>query len=156
MMDSNKGPRILVIGYGNPGRGDDGLGPALAAAIADLELTGVTVEIDYQLTVDHAALIAEHDLVVFADAMAGLPVPWRLDRIGAAPATALGSHQVSPEAALALAGLLFGRSPPAWVLAISGTDFDEIREGLSPAASASLAMATAGLRDWIAASRAQG
>lgn len=44
--------RILLIGYGNPGRGDDGLGPALAAAIEAMELPGVTVEADYQLMVD--------------------------------------------------------------------------------------------------------
>ena len=78
--------KILLIGYGNPGRSDDGLGPALAAQIAALGLAGVTVDIDYQLTVDHAALIATQDVVVFADAMIGLtgwtasrpppPPPW--------------------------------------------------------------------------------
>ena len=48
----------LLIGYGNPGRGDDGLGPAFARRIAARGLPGVTVEIDYQLTVDHALMIA--------------------------------------------------------------------------------------------------
>jgi hydrogenase maturation protease len=30
-------PRVLVIGYGNPGRQDDGLGPAAAAEIEKLD-----------------------------------------------------------------------------------------------------------------------
>ena len=141
--------RVLVIGYGNPGRGDDGLGPALAAAIEELGRDGVTVDIDYQLTVDHAAPIAAHDLVIFADAMIGLPLPFRLDPVGTAAPSALGSHQVSPEAALALAGLLFGHAPPGWILAIGGVEFGEVNEGLSLLARANLAEAIAFLRDWI-------
>jgi hydrogenase maturation protease len=147
------GGKILLIGYGNPGRGDDGLGPALADRIAALALPGMTVDIDYQLTVDHAALIATHDLVVFADAMIGLEVPCRLTRItGPAPET-LGSHQVSPEAALALAALLFGYAPQGWVLAIAGVAFGEVREGLSPVAQGNLVTATEVLLHWIATQR---
>jgi hydrogenase maturation protease len=143
-------PRILLIGYGNPGRGDDGLGPALAARIEALTLSGVTVEIDYQLTVDHAALIAAHDLVVFADAAIGLDAPFRLTPLGAAPPAALGSHRVTPEAALHLASLLFGNAPSAWMLAIAGAEFGAIREGLSPTAERNLALAADHLRDWLA------
>jgi hydrogenase maturation protease len=143
-------PRILLIGYGNPGRGDDGLGPALAAAIDAMGLAGVTVDIDYQLTVDHAAMIAAHDVVVFADAMIGLADPYRFSKVGTAPPETLGSHQVSPEAAMALAGLLFGRAPPGWILAMAGDAYGEIREGLSARAEASLSCATTFLATWIA------
>ena len=142
--------RVLLIGYGNPGRGDDGLGPALAAAIETLGLPGVTVDIDYQLTVDHAALIAAHDVVVFADAMIGLALPFRFDAIASGQPQTLGSHQVSPEAALALAGLLFGHAPPGWMLAIGGTEFGEVKEGLSAEARANLAAAIDFLRGWLA------
>jgi len=141
--------RILLIGYGNPGRGDDGLGPALAEAIEGMALPGVTVDVDYQLTVDHAAMIAAHDLVIFADAMIGLDAPYRLAPVSSTPPETLGSHQVSPEAALALAGLLFGHSPPGWVLAIAGTAFGEVHEGLSPQAQDNLALALDHLRGWI-------
>jgi hydrogenase maturation protease len=143
-------PRILLIGYGNPGRGDDGLGPALASAIEALCLPEVTVEIDYQLTVDHAALIAAHDMVVFADAMMDLAEPFRLSAIATNEPQALGSHQVTPEAAMTLAGLLFGRRPPAWMLAIGGEAFGEVSEGLSPRAADNLARALAFLRGWLA------
>lgn len=142
-------PKILLIGYGNPGRGDDGLGPALAAEIDAMALPGVTVEIDYQLTVDHAALIAVHDLVIFADAAIGLDVPFRLTRLADPAPQALGSHQVTPEAALHLAGLLYGRTPPGWTLAIAGDDFGEVHEGLSVPARANLGAAVGHLRTWL-------
>jgi hydrogenase maturation protease len=142
--------RILVIGYGNPGRGDDGLGPALAAAIEALDLPEVTVETDFQLTVDHAPLIAGHDLVVFADAAFGLSEPFRLTEIQAGAPLTLGSHQVSPEAALHLAWLLYAQAPPGWTLAISGAEFGEIREGLSRVAQENLGLAVPYLEAWIA------
>ena len=43
---SKNGVKTLLIGYGNPGRLDDGLGPALAEAVAKLAIPGVTVEAD--------------------------------------------------------------------------------------------------------------
>ena len=55
-------PRALLIGYGNPGRGDDGLGPAFAQRIADKKLPGLSVEIDFQLMADHSLTISQHDL----------------------------------------------------------------------------------------------
>ena len=149
-MPVTAGRRVLVIGYGNPGRGDDGLGPALAAGVEALGLEGVTVDCDYQLTVDHAGLIATHDVVVFADAMIGLDVPFRLSPITRTQPETLGSHQVSPEAALALAGLLFGHAPPGWILAMAGGEFGEVKEGLSPRAARNLGLALEHLRAWIA------
>ena len=144
--------RVLVIGYGNPGRGDDGLGPALAAAIAEMHLPDVTVESDYQLTVDHTTQIAAHDLVVFANAAIGLPEPWRLSALAAEPCETLGSHHLSPSAALYLTRLLYDKAPPAWVLAIAGTEFDDLREGLCPVAQHNLALAVSSLKDWLARS----
>jgi hydrogenase maturation protease len=141
--------RLLLIGYGNPGRGDDGLGPALAVEIEALGIPGLTVDIDYQLTVDHSALIAVQDVVVFADAAMGLAVPYRFAEVDAAKRATLGSHQVSPEAALALAGLLFGHAPPGWMLAIGGAEFGEVKEGLSQLARENLAGAVAFLRGWF-------
>ena len=58
----------LLIGYGNPGRGDDGLGPAFARRMAARELPALRVEIDYQLTVEHALMISAARTVVFVDA----------------------------------------------------------------------------------------
>ena len=142
--------RVLVIGYGNPGRGDDGLGPALAQAIGAMGLAGVQVEVDYQLSVDHAAPIAAQDVVVFADAMLGLAEPFHFAPLEG-QAEGLGSHQVSPQAAMELAGLLFGHQPKAWVLGMAGAAFGEVKEGLSDVATRNLALALAHLAGWLEA-----
>ncbi len=63
-----RGARVLVLGYGNPGRQDDGLGPAAAAEIEKLDWPGVTVCDNYQLVIEDAIDIAEHDVVWFVDA----------------------------------------------------------------------------------------
>lgn len=142
-------PRVLVLGYGNPGRGDDGLGPALAAAIEAMCLPDVLVESDYQLTVDHTPLIAAHDLVVFADAAIGQSDPWLLYPLSAEPRATLGSHSLSPSAALHLTQLLHGKAPSGWVLAIAGSEFGDVREGLSSPAQENLALAVSSLKDWL-------
>jgi len=141
---------MLLIGYGNAGRGDDGLGPALAERIAAANLAGVVVEIDYQLSVDHAPMVAGADLVVFADALVGGEVPFRFTPLVSGDAGAMGSHSLSPTAVLALAETLYGKAPPAWLLGIGGCDFGAIREGLSARAQANLDRAETFLRDWQA------
>lgn len=133
--------RVLVIGYGNPGRLDDGLGPALAAALEELKLPGVTVEANYQLTVEDAREIAEHDVVVFADASLTGPAPFSFRRIEPKAGSHFSSHIVAPEAVLALAHELFGGKPEAYVLGIRGYAFDEFGESLSERARANLAAA---------------
>ncbi len=149
-----KAPKILVIGYGNPGRGDDGLGQALGGMIEALGIDGVTVECDCQLMVDHAALIAEYDIVVFADAMIGLDAPFSFSEIGPENPQTLGSHEVSPQAALALASLLFGKTTPGWLLGMSGDEFGEVKEGLGKRANANMLLAVDFLRQWLKAQSA--
>jgi len=134
-------PKVLVIGYGNPGRLDDGLGPALAAALEKLGLPGVTVEADYQLVVEDAGAIAEHDVVVFADASLSGPEPFSFCRIEPKTDSNFSSHLLEPEGALALAQTLFSASTEGYVLGIRGYEFDEFGESLSDKARANLASA---------------
>lgn len=141
--------KVLVIGYGNPGRRDDGLGPALAEALEGLNLPGVTIDSDYQLTVEDAAAVAEHEVVVFADADLAAPEPFWFRKIEPGPSvtssTALGasfsSHSVQPDSVLALAQELFGARTEGYVLGIRGYEFDEFGEALSQRAQANLAAA---------------
>ncbi|MCP4201466.1 MAG: hydrogenase maturation protease [bacterium] len=136
--------RTLVLGWGNPGRGDDGLGPALAGIIEAQADDGLTVESDYQLQVEDAAEIARHDRVVFVDADRSGPEPFSCRRLAPAETgLSFTSHSVSPEALLKLTGELFGREPETWLVGIRGYDFDTFDETLSPRARANLA-ATAG------------
>ena len=54
--------RILVYGYGNPGREDDGAGPYLAGLFEEAGLLGVDTDADYQLQIEDAVAISEYDL----------------------------------------------------------------------------------------------
>jgi hydrogenase maturation protease len=143
---------ILLYGYGNPGRGDDGLGPALAAAIEDLALPGIEVEADYQLTVEDAADLREYAAVIFADAAVDGPAPFFFSRIDASGTGRLGwtSHSMSPVQVVALARDMFGSRAPAYALGIRGYAFGELGEGLSAEAKDNLALAIAFARQALA------
>ncbi len=130
---------ILIIGYGNPGRQDDGLGPALAEAVERLGLPGVSVDSDYQLTVEHAEMAARHRIVVFADATTdvGESFTWsRIEPHGAG--IRFSSHHLAPADVLTLARDLFSAEPVGYLLVMRGRHFGELEVGLSTEARAAL------------------
>lgn len=129
---------MLLFGFGNPGRVDDGLGPTAAQAIERLGIQGVNVDADYQLTVEDSLAAAQHEAVVFVDAASEGPEPFDFRRLRPARGASFSSHSVRPEGVLALAAELFGRSPAGYLLAIRGYEFDRLAEGLSPQAEANL------------------
>ena len=142
--------RILVIGYGNPGRLDDGLGPALAEKLQNEDLPGVTLEADYQLTVEDAHLLLNHDVCVFADADVAGPEPFHFHRIAATPNLInFTSHSAEPGQILGLAKELFDKEIEAYVLGIRGYEFNEFGEQLSPKAQRNLEKACEFLRTTI-------
>jgi hydrogenase maturation protease len=131
-------PTVLVLGYGNPSRFDDGLGPAMADAIEALHLPGVSTDSDYQLTVEDAAAAAKHDVVVFADAAESGDEPFSF--VPATPERELSfsTHSVTPGAVLLLAKTAFGASPRGYILGIRGYKFNEFGEGLTEKARMNL------------------
>lgn len=139
---------VLLIGYGNPGRGDDGLGPAFSEAISEAGLAGLDVDTDYQLVAEHALDVAGRDLVIFADALMGADEPYRFGPVAPGRPEVLGSHSLRPETVLALADTLYGGAPEAFVLGLSGYEFGEVREGLSQRAEANLEQAKAFFLSW--------
>ena len=139
--------RTLILGWGNPGRRDDGLGPALAEALAGAEGPALTVDSGYQLQVEDAADLARHERVLFVDADRAGGEPFSLRRLEPAPMPAsFSSHSVSPGQLLALAHGLYGAAPEAWLMGIRGYEFDEFGEGLSARARANLAAAVGCVR----------
>ena len=140
----------LLVGFGNQGRGDDGLGPVFAERIEKRAPDGLTVDIDYQLTVEHALAVADADLVIFADAEIGAAGSFSFKPVTASGAVGMGSHELSPQAVLTLAKTLYGREPPAFLLGIAGWDYGEVKEGLSAEATAHLDEAEAFFLDWYA------
>jgi hydrogenase maturation protease len=150
MSDLSAAPRrILVLGYGNPLRGDDGLGwhaARLLEAHPWDPATTVQVHACHQLTPELAALLAAFDLAIFIDARQPAapptavphPAPVQCVRLEAAePAAWRLSHHLTPAALLRCARELYGACPAAVVLAVVGADFG-YRETLSPGVQAAL------------------
>ena len=77
------------------------------------------------MTVEDAAAIAQHDVVVFADAAVSGPEPFYFERLEPQMAVSFSSHSVAPAAALALSEELFGKRVPGYVLGIRGYEFNE-------------------------------
>ncbi len=125
---------VLVLGYGNEMRGDDGAGPFVAARIEAENLHGVVVRTVRQLTPEIAADLAETRRVVFVDARAG-GEEVLVQRLGATDRDEWCAHRADPAALLALTRAVYGCVPEAWWVTTPGFCF-EVGEGLSPRAQA--------------------
>ena len=126
---------ILVVGYGNDLRSDDGAGRVVASRIETANLPGVVVRSQSQLTPELALDITRADLVVFVDAnvdceeMTVQPV-----QPGQRGPQSM-SHHIDPARLLLLAGDL-GRVPRvAYVVSIPASNL-ELGFELSPRTAA--------------------
>jgi len=137
-----------VLGIGNPGRRDDGLGAAAAERLRERRLRGVTCDANYQLNVEDALACAGHDVVVFVDAARGLRRPFTFTEVRPGAAVPALSHALGPAAVLAVAAGLYGKTPEARLLAVRGHSF-AVGEGLSAKAEADLARALDFLADYL-------
>lgn len=136
-------PSVLIIGYGNPGRQDDGLGPACANMIKTLELTFTNVDISYQLVVEHAYDMSSAEVVVFIDATRSGESPFSFGELkDVDKTTGFGSHTLTPSALKKLTNTIYGGSPKCYLLAIRGYQFDQFEETLSAEAESNLKLAT--------------
>lgn len=135
-------PSTLILGYGNPGRLDDGLGPALADEVGALNLSGVTVLSDYQLSAEHAAELLNHDRVVFVDAAVEIEEPFILHQLLPRAAVSFTTHSMRPEVVLSLAIETLGWHGEGYLLGIRGHEFNEYDERLSAEARENLDKAT--------------
>ncbi len=129
---------VLLIGYGNPGRLDDGLGPALAFKLEALSMQGLSVEADYQLVVEHAHEIAKYDAVIFADSTVEGDAPYFFREIHPTPKEAFTSHSFSPETILFFAKTIFNARAKGYILGMRGYEFDRFGEYLSDKAKQNL------------------
>jgi hydrogenase maturation protease len=142
---------VLVLGFGNTLRRDDGVGAVAARALAaDARLAGDDVEVRecYQLLPEMALDLAQASLVIFVDADArGLPGSIEIHQVdpetaARADADARGepgasSHHVGGGELVALARTLTGHAPRAVAIGIGVTDL-ELGEGLSPPVEAAV------------------
>jgi hydrogenase maturation protease len=118
---------ILVIGYGNPLRSDDGLGWYVAERLAEQWGDRIEVVAVHQLTPELAERLAESSLAVFIDAVdknrsSSLVqcTPLTLDGASSGGFT----HQCAPQTILLYAKMLYGHSPRAFLISVAGENFD--------------------------------
>ncbi len=124
--------RVAVIGYGNPGRGDDAAGPLLAGKAEEWNVQGTRVVCDYQLNVEHAADVAESELTLFIDAAVDAAEPWELRPVEPMNRNDFTTHAMLPETVMETCRSVYGNPPPAFVLAVRGEYFEL---GASPSAA---------------------
>jgi len=149
-MDS---PRVLFLCYGNPARLDDALGPSFAVRLERENIDGVTVEADYQLSVEDALSVSQHELVVFVDASLEGDEPFRLKRIAPSFDLSFSTHSVDPEHLMGLAERLFNSRALGFALGIRGYCFNEFGESLSRGATENLEAAVRFVREGLGRSR---
>ncbi|MFY9923016.1 MAG: hydrogenase maturation protease [Opitutaceae bacterium] len=109
---------VLVIGYGNTLRQDDGVGPYVAERFEELGLPGVRTLVEAQLSPEHAEVISMAKAVVFVDAAATEARDAELRPLSAAESSEVTAHSLEPATLLALCRDVYGRVPNAWWLTI--------------------------------------
>jgi hydrogenase maturation protease len=147
---------ILIIGYGNNLRQDDGAGGQLAELIeqvcsqAELQTEQI---ITHQLTPELALDIArpEIQMVIFADtriARSQADTKIRITPLSTIEATTPVGHHLNPETLLLYSQELYGHRPAAWLFTVPGNSFEH-GEGFSSQTEQALQTAGGEIRRWL-------
>jgi hydrogenase maturation protease len=117
---------VLVIGYGNTLRGDDGVGYQVAETVAEWQRPQVRSIAVHQLLPELAADIAEVEIVMFVDAV--VTVDRATPKIDITPLIPGGdenfnTHIITPQLLLGITQRLYGATPDAYLLTIPAIDF---------------------------------
>jgi hydrogenase maturation protease len=128
---------VLVIGYGNTLRCDDGVGYQVAETVAEWQLPQVRSIAIHQLLPELAADIAEVEIVVFVDAVVAIdslaPNITIVPLVAGEDAT-FSTHIITPQLLLGITQKLYGATPIAYLLTVPAIDFT-LGTTLSPLAS---------------------
>jgi len=125
MYEPKTKPATLVIGIGNKGRNDDGLGWNFAAFIEQMRLPKVSIEYRYQLQIEDAYLISQYDRIFFADAShKKIEAGFEISPCNLSDQFYFSTHSQSPESILYLANALYQKCPPAFTIAIEGINWN--------------------------------
>jgi hydrogenase maturation protease len=134
-------PRVLIIGYGNPMKSDDGLGWYVAQALS-VQIVSLDVKVicSQQLTPENSEEASRAELVVFIDAREGGSAgeihceAIHLD--GGGSRSFIHTHDLSPAAILQLANDLYGKAPRGFLVTVSGQEFQDGDSLSEPVSSA--------------------
>ncbi|GAB4557482.1 MAG: hydrogenase maturation protease [Anaerolineae bacterium] len=131
--------RVLILGYGNVSRQDDGVGYHVVNALArrlgreplavdddGLDARGHRVDLAcvHQLTPELADILAEYDEVLFVDAHTGtIEDEIRWTPVDGHYIPSGFTHHMTPGALLLTAKALHGRAPRAHLISVRGYEF---------------------------------
>lgn len=148
----NKEFKILLYGYGNPGRKDDGLGPAIIDLvekwIIQEEHKNIFVDSNYQLNIEDAYSIRDYDIVIFIDASIEDIDDYIVTRVEPSDKVNYTMHSVSPSFVLHLCKNMYNYTPDTFLLHIKGYAF-ELQEGLTEQADKNLKKAVDFIKDLL-------
>ncbi|GAB4532767.1 MAG: hypothetical protein Kow0063_13810 [Anaerolineae bacterium] len=131
--------KVLIIGYGNLDREDDGVAwhilqgiarrlgrPALDEETGGLDQLGQPIDLLFvlQLTPELAELVTGYDYICFVDAHTGdHPEDVHLTPINAHFQTSPFTHHMTPQTCLMLAETIYGHKPQAITVSVKGHRF---------------------------------
>jgi hydrogenase maturation protease len=121
--------KILLYGYGNPGRQDDGLGivfiEQIEQWIKDEKITTIETDNNYQLNIEDAEIISHQDFVIFIDASMELIEDFEFTKIDSNDASIeFTMHAVSPSYVLDLCKKIYNKNPQTFLLHIKGYEWE--------------------------------
>lgn len=136
--------KVLVFGYGNPGRQDDALGVLLTDKMERwAKASGIKFmdfDSNYQLNIEDALTISAYDMVIFADASIEQIENFKLSIVKPSQKTEFTMHAMSPDFVLHLCQSLYDKYPTSYLLHIKGVEF-ELEEGLTKKGEENLGLA---------------
>jgi Ni,Fe-hydrogenase maturation factor len=126
MNEQNNDPGILLVGMGNREHGDNGLGWTFVEMMESLGYDFLDFEYREQLFVEDAKLISNYDVVIFVDvSYQKFGGGFEMSRCFAASHGFYFSNAQAPSAMLYLAKKLYHKTPKAYLLTISGEEWEE-------------------------------
>jgi len=147
----NGDSKHIIIGIGNSGRQDDGLGWMFLDYIKDRLPPNYDYEYRYQLQIEDADLISSYSSVYFVDAHKDqFDKGYVLKACLPKSDQGFTTHQLAPETVLYIANKLYNAQPQAYILGISGQHF-ELQIGLTEIAKSNLLKAVTGFNQRLVA-----
>ncbi len=116
--------KILVYGYGNPGRQDDGLGNMLVDRMREWakknDLKDISFDSNYQLNIEDAHEIMDKDIAIFVDATMENVDSFCVTKVNEIRNVSFTTHAASPGYIYGLCKKLFGKVPHTYLMHIKG------------------------------------
>jgi hydrogenase maturation protease len=137
VLDSSHS-HTVVICYGNPLRGDDGLGWQVAQQLIDKGIENLDVIACHQLTPECAEVIAQSRAVVFVDASLEIQAgKIAVRELKPNRSSKNFTHHLEPAQVLAFSHSVYGRVPRAWLITVGAFKLEH-SEHLSPRVAAAI------------------